>query len=606
MHITEDDILDTGNYRGLNNYCAERTNTVKDPIVLSDSDEDDDEEEGMKEKRQKAIRKNLKDNWKIFQLRFASPMFLDPIISTGEEITEAVKKGVRKWKNLVYDSVTSFEFPDLSSDLVKEEYTRTKDRCQNKKRNDLEKDHWLHIPTPIINAADYSQDEIRKLAQRPMVCIRGLDQANRHGAGIVLENFRLSAKVGDHRFSRVDAYKQMAQQLRTNCDLQTGSSTWNGQKTEVEVMKLEEFKQESRKHVDIAMRYLEDLDNFKKENFDKLMEELAEDPKSFRNLFGANYPIPGDASEATPRTEKFYKDIWTEIGKMLKWLQPNNNEDLLHCTNAIHDGINRAQLYFKTPTVRTPAHMENCGLASMNLNAGPDASMWYAVPFEFTKELEKLVKAKSRASMFTAYWPLEEDIREAGIPLQVFCQKAGDTVWLNPGTIHWVQSMGYSTHISWNLGQPSKSQLDIMAILHDQQKLKHELAPNVAMQAMIWNLVKDRMVVEEGAEVTVVHMFAKILAYMQYELSIVELLGETTEEWPKETKNWKSYCRTCGIELFNLVVRRGEQSYCIRHFASFRQNNKPVFYRRNSIEEGRRLYDNYVRDNADKLRSQSC
>lgn len=71
-------------------------------------------------------------------------------------------------------------------------------------------------------------------------------------------------------------------------------------------MKLEEFKRKCHKHVDIAMKYLEDLNNFEKENFDKLMEELAEDPKSFRNLFGANYPIPGDASEATAETEKFY------------------------------------------------------------------------------------------------------------------------------------------------------------------------------------------------------------------------------------------------------------------------------------------------------------
>lgn len=133
VHITEDDVLDTGDYRGLNSYCAEKTNTVKDPI-------------------------------------------------------------------------------------------RTRDRCQ--KREDLETDQWLHIPTPIINAADYSQDEIKKLAQRPKVCIRGLDQAsNRHGAEIVLENFRLSSKVGDHKFSKVDAYKQMAQQLQTNCDLRTGEST---------------------------------------------------------------------------------------------------------------------------------------------------------------------------------------------------------------------------------------------------------------------------------------------------------------------------------------------------------------------------------------------
>ena len=39
-----------------------------------------------------------------------------------------------------------------------------------------------------------------------------------------------------------------------------------------------------------------------------------------------------------------------------------------------------------------------------------------------------------------------------GIPVYRFLQSPGDIVWLSPGTIHWVQAVGWCNNIAWNVG----------------------------------------------------------------------------------------------------------------------------------------------------------
>ena len=40
-----------------------------------------------------------------------------------------------------------------------------------------------------------------------------------------------------------------------------------------------------------------------------------------------------------------------------------------------------------------------------------------------------------------SWWPVLEDLFQANIPVYRFIQKPGDLVWLNSGTVHWVQAV---------------------------------------------------------------------------------------------------------------------------------------------------------------------
>ena len=51
-----------------------------------------------------------------------------------------------------------------------------------------------------------------------------------------------------------------------------------------------------------------------------------------------------------------------------------------------------------------------------------------------------------------SWWPVLEDLYSANIPVYRFIQRPGDLVWINAGTVHWVQAVGWCNNIAWNVG----------------------------------------------------------------------------------------------------------------------------------------------------------
>lgn len=51
-----------------------------------------------------------------------------------------------------------------------------------------------------------------------------------------------------------------------------------------------------------------------------------------------------------------------------------------------------------------------------------------------------------------SWWPNLEDLYEANVPVYRFIQRPGDLVWLNTGTVHWGQAIGWCNNIWWNVG----------------------------------------------------------------------------------------------------------------------------------------------------------
>lgn len=51
-----------------------------------------------------------------------------------------------------------------------------------------------------------------------------------------------------------------------------------------------------------------------------------------------------------------------------------------------------------------------------------------------------------------SWWPNLEDLYECKVPVYRFIQRPGDLVWLNTGTVHWVQAIGWCNNIAWNVG----------------------------------------------------------------------------------------------------------------------------------------------------------
>lgn len=106
---------------------------------------------------------------------------------------------------------------------------------------------------------------------------------------------------------------------------------------------------------------------------------------------------------------------------------------------------------------RTPGHQENLNMPAVNINIGPEDTEWFCTPEKYWKDIcilcKKHGKIISTSKVFKlrnnqgidylsgAWWPDLQELEDAGIPVMRLTQKPGDIVWLNAGTVHWVQGI---------------------------------------------------------------------------------------------------------------------------------------------------------------------
>ena len=64
------------------------------------------------------------------------------------------------------------------------------------------------------------------------------------------------------------------------------------------------------------------------------------------------------------------------------------------------------------------------------------------------------------------------DLMEAEIPVYRFLQRPGDLVWVNSGCIHWVQAVGWSNNIEWNVGPLTYRQYTLALERYEWNKLQ--------------------------------------------------------------------------------------------------------------------------------------
>lgn len=144
----------------------------------------------------------------------------------------------------------------------------------------------------------------------------------------------------------------------------------------------------------------------------------------------------------------------------------------------------------KVPGCRTPAHQDSNHMASININIGPGDCEWFAVPYEYWGKMHKLCEKNGVDLLTGTFWPIIDDLLDAGIPVHRFTQKAGDMVYVSGGAIHWVQASGWCNNISWNVAPLNFQQLSISLLSYEYNKLRR-FKSEVPMQLMCWQVAKN-------------------------------------------------------------------------------------------------------------------
>ncbi|XP_006864313.1 PREDICTED: lysine-specific demethylase 6A-like isoform X9 [Chrysochloris asiatica] len=153
-------------------------------------------------------------------------------------------------------------------------------------------------------------------------------------------------------------------------------------------------------------------------------------------------------------------------------------------------GMNTVQLYMKVPGSRTPGHQENNNFCSVNINIGPGDCEWFVVPEGYWGVLNDFCEKNNLNFLMGSWWPNLEDLYEANVPVYRFIQRPGDLVWINAGTVHWVQAIGWCNNIAWNVGPLTACQYKLAVERYEWNKLQ-SVKSIVPMVHLSWNMARN-------------------------------------------------------------------------------------------------------------------
>ncbi|XP_077515282.1 utx histone demethylase isoform X2 [Amblyomma americanum] len=260
-------------------------------------------------------------------------------------------------------------------------------------------------------------------------------------------------------------------------------------------------------------------------------------------------------------------------------------------------GMNTVQLYMKVPGSRTPGHQENNNFCSVNINIGPGECEWFATPEEYWGVIHGLCERNNINYLHGSWWPLMEDLMAARIPVYRFLQRPGDLVWVNAGTVHWVQAVGWCNNIAWNVGPLNGTQFRLGLERYEWNKLQ-AFKSIVPMVHLSWNLARNLKVSEPQLFELIKYCLLRTLRHCQVVVEFVKGLGKEIR-WHGRAKNEIAhYCANCEVEVFNILLVKEVDKKHVVHCLDCSRRLSPrlegfVVLEEYSIEDLMDVYDNF-------------
>ncbi|XP_008575303.1 PREDICTED: lysine-specific demethylase 6A-like isoform X9 [Galeopterus variegatus] len=192
--------------------------------------------------------------------------------------------------------------------------------------------------------------------------------------------------------------------------------------------------------------------------------------------------------------ESVSSDKWKlqlhELTKLPAFVRVVSAGNLLSHVGHTIPGMNTVQLYMKVPGSRTPGHQENNNFCSVNINIGPGDCEWFVVPEDYWGVLNDFCEKNNLNFLMSSWWPNLEDLYEANVPVYRFIQRPGDLVWINAGTVHWVQAIGWCNNIAWNVGPLTACQYKLAVERYEWNRLQ-SVKSLVPMVHLSWNMARN-------------------------------------------------------------------------------------------------------------------
>ncbi|KAG7330337.1 hypothetical protein KOW79_006559 [Hemibagrus wyckioides] len=394
-------------------------------------------------------------------------------------------------------------------------------------------------------------------SKNPITVIRGLAGSLRLNLGL----FSTKSLVEANAEHAVEVRTQVQQPADENWDSSGTGQIW--------------LCESSRSHTTIAKYAQYQASSFQ----ESLQEEKGSDDEDYEdedekkpviNLDSTGSNSSSSSSEQKPvgkiikfgtnidlSDPKRWKSQLQELQKLPAFMRVSSSGNMLSHVGHTILGMNTVQLYMKVPGSRTPGHQENNNFCSVNINIGPGDCEWFAVHDNYWGSISDICEKHGVDYLTGSWWPVLEDLYNANIPVYRFIQRPGDLVWINAGTVHWVQAVGWCNNIAWNVGPLNGYQYQLALERFEWNEVK-KVKSIVPMIHVSWNVARTVKITDPDTYKMIKHCLLQSLKQIQILRDQLVAAGKKISYQNRVKDEPAYYCNECDVEVFNLLFVTSE------------------------------------------------
>uniref|UniRef100_A0A8C2GHE6 [histone H3]-trimethyl-L-lysine(27) demethylase n=1 Tax=Cyprinus carpio TaxID=7962 RepID=A0A8C2GHE6_CYPCA len=435
-------------------------------------------------------------------------------------------------------------------------------------------------------------------SKNPVTVIRGLAGSLRLNLGLFSTKSLVEAN-GEHA---VEVRTQVQQPADENWDSSGTGQTWpcESSRSHTTIAKYAQYQ---------ASSFQESLQEEKGSDNEEEDEKLATNSENTTS----NSSAPSSSSEQKPvgkiikfgtnidlSDPKRWKPQLQELQKLPAFMRVSSSGNMLSHVGHTILGMNTVQLYMKIPGCRTPGHQENNNFCSVNINIGPGDCEWFAVHDNYWEAISDFCEKHGVDYLTGSWWPVLDDLYRANIPVYRFIQRPGDLVWINAGTVHWVQAVGWCNNIAWNVGPVTSYQYQLALERFEWNEVK-KVKSIVPMIHVSWNMARNIKVTDPDTYKMIKHCLLQSIKHIQILRDQLVAGGKKISYQSRVKDEPAYYCNECDVEVFDLLfvsTENGSRKMYVVHCEDCARQRSPnlsnvVVLEQYRMEELMNMYDSF-------------
>ncbi|XP_042184229.1 LOW QUALITY PROTEIN: lysine-specific demethylase 6B-like [Oncorhynchus tshawytscha] len=399
--------------------------------------------------------------------------------------------------------------------------------------------------------------------KNPVTVIRGLAGSLRLNLGL----FSTKSLVDANSEHAVEVRTQVQQPADENWDPSGTGQTWpcESSRSHTTIAKYAQYQASSfQESLQEEKGSDEDDDNEDEEDKEKSKETSSEtsnkDPTSKDATSTELKPVGKIIKFGTNidlSDPKRWKAQLQELQKLPAFMRVASSGNMLSHVGHTILGMNTVQLYMKVPGSRTPGHQENNNFCSVNVNIGPGDCEWFSVHENYWPAINDFCEKHGVDYLTGSWWPVLEDLYRSNIPVYRFIQRPGDLVWINAGTVHWVQAVGWCNNIAWNVGPLNSYQYQLALERFEWNEVK-KVKSIVPMIHVSWNVARTVKVTDPDTYKMIKHCLLQSIKHIQVLRDQLVTAGKKISYQSRVKDEPAYYCNECDVEVFDLLFVTSE------------------------------------------------